>query len=84
MRWGFLWLFLPSLLRTVNTNQMFMPHEISRMRSLFAIIRHPHNYFSKAVFLVCSGVDGALRTCLQRAHSENTPAGSHFHTEHAD
>lgn len=53
MRRGFLWLFLPSLPRAVNSNQMLMPHEISRMRSLFAIIRHPRNCFSKAGCVSC-------------------------------
>lgn len=53
MRWGFLWLFLPSLPKVANTNQMLMPHEISRMRSLFAIIRHPRNYFSKTGCVSC-------------------------------
>lgn len=53
MRWGFLWLFLPSLPRAVNTNQMLMPPEISRLRSLFAILRHPRNYFSKPGCVSC-------------------------------
>lgn len=65
MRWGFLWLFLPSLPRAVNTNQMLMPPEISRLRSLFAILRHPAiTSLSQAVFLVCFGVHGAFCTFL--------------------
>lgn len=60
-RWGFLWRSLPSLPRAVNTDQMLRPREVSRVRSLFAIISIPViTSLRQAVFLVCSGVRGAL------------------------
>lgn len=77
MRRGFLQLFLPSLPRAANANQMLKPPEVSRMRSLFAVIRHPHTECSKAGCVSC-----LLRSSPHVSAEGNIPSGSHFHAEH--
>lgn len=51
-----------------NIHQMLMPHRVSRLRSLFAIIRHPRNYFPKTGWVSAASalelVELSARVCV--------------------